>query len=254
MIRRGVRNGGWSAVSIELIEDVSLSVEARWLLIYLLSRPDNWIIRFSDIQARTKWGRDKARAHVRELEHSGHLQRDQRRVAGRFETMTYVVLDDPTSPEPENPSPVEPSPVYQSLVTNQSNYIQELHPKELHSEEKKEPPVSPPQGDEPSKASLKLDPSWTTDGSSTVSERDWIDAFDAYWQRYPIHKAKGAARRAFATMLRKKTPRPDFDRGFSAFVRQAAGEDPQFLPHMSTWLNQERWLDEQQDRKTYRRA
>jgi hypothetical protein len=240
MIRRGVRNGGWSAVSIALIEDTSLSVEARWLLIYLLSRPDNWIIRFSDIQSRTKWGRDKARAHVKELEHSGHLQRDQKRVAGRFETMTYVVLDDPTSPEPENPSTVEPATADQSLVTHPSNYIQELHPKELHPEEK-EPPLSP-KGEGTSK--IKLDPSWTSDGSGLCSEADAIAAFETYWRDYPVHKAKGGARRAWLAMLRKKTPRPEFDRGFDIFVRHAADEDRQFLPHFTTWLNQERWTDE----------
>lgn len=85
-------------------------------------------------------------------------------------------------------------------------------------------------------------------------DQDW----SAFWAAYPRKIGKGAARKAWTRALakvtspsvlidgakaeaadletRKRSPRPE-DRG------QDLG---QFVPHPSTWLNQERWEDEKQ--------
>ena len=57
-IRRGVRNTRYAANPNHVFEDMRLSMEARWLLGYLLSKPDNWTVIQKDI---AKKGRLRAR-------------------------------------------------------------------------------------------------------------------------------------------------------------------------------------------------
>jgi hypothetical protein len=73
-----------------------------------------------------------------------------------------------------------------------------------------------------------------------------MDDFDRVWQAYPRKVAKGAARKAF---LRLAPSSALVDRMLEAIAWQR--QTPQwvsnggvFIPHLSTWLNQERYDDE----------
>ena len=57
-IRRGVRNSRYAAIPNHVFEDARLSMEARWLLGYLLSKPDNWTLVLRDINKKGGCGRD----------------------------------------------------------------------------------------------------------------------------------------------------------------------------------------------------
>lgn len=131
-IRRGVRNAGYSTVPNRILEDHRLSMEARWLLAYLLSKPDNWTVVVKDICNRGGCGRDKARRMLAELVDIGYAEREQQREGGKFSSSDLVIFDEPTvplsvagaeagrsvanlpqtdSPAPVNPSTVLPAPV-----------------------------------------------------------------------------------------------------------------------------------------------
>ena len=67
--------------------------------------------------------------------------------------------------------------------------------------------------------------------------------FEEFWSEYPAKKGKGQARKAFKAALKKAT----FDELMTAlrvFSEATRATDKQFIPHASTWLNGERWLDE----------
>lgn len=98
-IRRGRNNNPWVQAPKAVIENAAISVEARWLLVYLLGKPDGWIIRVADIQNRTGWGRDKTRKHIKELVEARYLLPEYSRDGGRFAAMRFVVLDEPGQPE-----------------------------------------------------------------------------------------------------------------------------------------------------------
>jgi len=67
-------------------------------------------------------------------------------------------------------------------------------------------------------------------------------SFDEFWKRYPRKRAKGAARKAFERI--RWTPET-WEKLLKALEWQAREwTDPQFIPHPSTYLNQERWEDE----------
>lgn len=118
-IRRGARNARYAAIPNHVFEEVRLSMEARWLLGYLLSKPDNWTVVLRDIINKGNCGRDKARRMIAELVELGYAQKEQARDSGRFSALSLVIYDEPFAPEAsesvaslpqtENPSTVNPS-------------------------------------------------------------------------------------------------------------------------------------------------
>ncbi|TWF53248.1 hypothetical protein FHW37_104525 [Neorhizobium alkalisoli] len=111
-------------------------MEARWLLSYLLSKPDNWTVVIGDITKKGNCGRDKARKMIAELVKHGYAEREQQRDDGKFGSSVLVIFDEPRSVEATNsgnsvaflpqtdlpatatPSPVSPSPVKSALSNN----------------------------------------------------------------------------------------------------------------------------------------
>jgi len=63
--------------------------------------------------------------------------------------------------------------------------------------------------------------------------------FAAFWEAYPRKVGKGAARKAYAAAIRRGTP----EQLLAAVKAQCMAGD-QYTPHPTTWLNQDRWLDE----------
>ncbi|NTD84278.1 helix-turn-helix domain-containing protein [Agrobacterium tumefaciens] len=98
-IRRGVRNASYSVVPNHVFEDVRLSMEARWLLGYLLSKPDNWTVVIGDIIKKGGCGRDKARKMIAELVEFGYAEREQVRDDGKFGASVLVIYDEPREQE-----------------------------------------------------------------------------------------------------------------------------------------------------------
>lgn len=82
--------------------------------------------------------------------------------------------------------------------------------------------------------------------SNEVSVRAKPDTpeFEAIWKAYPRKVGKGAARKAWAK-ARKVASFEEIASGLAAFVASSTGTEQRFIPHPSTWLNEERWNDEQ---------
>ncbi|MEP9389638.1 helix-turn-helix domain-containing protein [Mesorhizobium sp. KR9-304] len=135
-IRRGPRNARYTTVPNHVFEDTKLSMEARWLLGYLLSKPDGWIVRLSDIRKKGGCGRDKARAMVAELVDERYAEREEARKDGKFNGLSLVIYDEPRAqevsaegadvegenttvaslPQTEKPATVKPATVNPPLV------------------------------------------------------------------------------------------------------------------------------------------
>jgi hypothetical protein len=94
----------------------------------------------------------------------------------------------------------------------------------------------------PSKTQPTLPPSPPKGGSSPKS-----DGFNRFWEAYPRKVGKGAARKAYARAAAKlraedREPLPTI---LTALDRvKPTWDEPEFIPHASTWLNEERWDDE----------
>lgn len=71
-------------------------------------------------------------------------------------------------------------------------------------------------------------------------------AFAAFWAVYPKRVAKGAARKAWAKAIKNGADPADIILGarrYATSPRRTAA-DPQYTAHPATWLNAERWTDE----------
>lgn len=66
--------------------------------------------------------------------------------------------------------------------------------------------------------------------------------FEEAWESYPRKIGKGAARQAWIKACRKKHDL-DLQKLILDYSKSVEGKDKKFIPHLSTWLNQERWDD-----------
>lgn len=67
--------------------------------------------------------------------------------------------------------------------------------------------------------------------------------FEEWWSVYPKKKGKGQARMAYKSALKKAT-HDELMSAVRLFAEATKATDQQFIPHGSTWLNGERWLDD----------
>jgi hypothetical protein len=142
-------NGNFTVIPNAIFEDERLSVEAKGVLGYLLSRPHNWMFRLIHIGSTLKIGRDKTERIFQELIATRYVLRGkQKRIEGnRWGPAELVVFDqpenakvgefepviDPAAPQrdtapapcPEKPSTAEPSTanqgIYQVLKDNKTD-------------------------------------------------------------------------------------------------------------------------------------
>lgn len=68
--------------------------------------------------------------------------------------------------------------------------------------------------------------------------------FNAFWGAYPRKVGKGGARKSFER-AKLKVDANDLIAAAERFAKRCQGKDPEFIPHPTTWLNQERWADEE---------
>ena len=92
-----------------LFEDTRLSWKAKGLLGYLLSRPDDWTIRVSDLIKRSTDGETSVYTGLKELEENGYMERVRvRDDKGKFLRVEYFVYEQSIitedSPNPEKSS------------------------------------------------------------------------------------------------------------------------------------------------------
>lgn len=79
-----------------VIENPALSWKAKGMLAYLLSRPDNWVVRFSDLVKRSPDGGHTVRAALKELRDAGHLKITTERENGRVKQWIYTIFEVPS--------------------------------------------------------------------------------------------------------------------------------------------------------------
>jgi hypothetical protein len=90
-------------VSTALAQDENLSFAARGMLLYLLSKPDDWQVRMGDLERASSLGEKGTRALFAELEATGYATRTRSRDSGgrwRYET---VIHEAPVSGADESP-------------------------------------------------------------------------------------------------------------------------------------------------------
>lgn len=78
-IIRVVKKTNFVRISNAAVRDQNLSWEARGVLSYLLSKPDDWCVALPDLIKQGNAGRDKIRKIIKELEAMGYIRRQRLR-------------------------------------------------------------------------------------------------------------------------------------------------------------------------------
>ena len=214
MIRRAARpTQDFTVLRNDVLRDSRLSYRARGILGAILSRPDNWSIRADQLAREGGEGRDAIRTALNELRQYGYLHTvTYQDDGGRFHT-DQVVYDNPqfSLGIPENPQPKPGNPTSVNQASENQALLEEL-----------------------SRRTVKKD-------SPSIDVHQ--EGFDAFWMIFPRKIGKGTARSAFIKAL-KKTDLETLLSGAEKYAAAREGQDKNYTAHPATWLNGERWSDE----------
>lgn len=121
-IIRQKRKERFSIVDNKVIEDERLSFKARGLLIYMLSKPDDWKFYTEELAKRSnKDGISTIKTALNEIEDAGYLTRKQgHKKNGQFTSQDWILTDTSTnSPQVEKPL-ADKAPAGKALADNRT--------------------------------------------------------------------------------------------------------------------------------------
>lgn len=204
----------WTTVDNNIINDTRLTLKALGLLVYMLSKPNDWVFHQEQLGQTWGEGREAMRAMMNKLRECGYVRREYAHDAqGRIRTIT-VVSELPESPtdglpvsrlnrQSVEPTDGKPAPIVKTDLNKRLN---------------KNPPL-PPEGA--------------------------AGGFDEFWNAYPKKTEEAKARRAYERIA----PDAELLSRILMAVR-AWAESPQwkgrtrYVPSAASWLSGERWKDE----------
>lgn len=238
-IRRAPRpKRNYTTIPNAAIEDGRLSFKALGVLVYLLSKPDNWTVNRDHLAATHTDGTEAVRSALRELRAAGYITTETERAAdGRIAGQGAVVHDEPQAEQPPQPPPSGGKPATRATLQPEKPRVvsteveQPLIEQGVVTSREQLTLVAPPT---PAAQRLAV-------GQNLGSDRDL--AFVAFWGAYPLRTGKGQARKAWVTARRRGVTPEVIVRGAMRYAADP-NRDPAFTKHPATWLTGECWDDE----------
>jgi len=91
------RNNPFVIMDKRPLEDARLSFKAKGILAYLLSRPDDWVVRIADLCNHSPDGPTAVRAAMKELAAQGYaiLQTIKDKDSGKIEGKEWIIFENP---------------------------------------------------------------------------------------------------------------------------------------------------------------
>lgn len=135
IIRKAEHKNNYVCISNEILQRKDLSMQAKGLLVYLLSLPEDWEIHKSEVWKHFSNGRDAVYRAFEELERKGYIQgKKYRDKLGRFQHQ-YTVYEEPITPQyyPELKNRNgKTEAVFQEVI---NKYKQNIHKKDFFKKE-----------------------------------------------------------------------------------------------------------------------
>ena len=231
----------FSIVRNSIINDDRLSLEARFILLYLLSKPDTWNVNVPDLvnlskSAPRKAGKAVVYAVLKELANTGFLTSKRLSTGG----VQYTVYDVPQSPE--------------TITSHALSETEEVASKPLSENQKvqagnalSEKPLVEKPLVENRDVLVKTDKAVKTEKAvKTKSLVSTDDRFRIFYDAYPRKRKPADARKAFKSL----NPDDALLQTILAAIEVAKGshewrkDGGQFIPYPASWLRAEQWEDE----------
>jgi hypothetical protein len=188
------------------------------------------------------------RGALRELEAAGYLRREQAHdEGGKFSGSRYVILDQSAIPEEPTPEP-EGTPLTDFPPTVEepdeeapltgfpsSEKPSSENPTQLNKEELNKDLINTPIAPKGAKRTRlpKKQPDWKP------------ERFNGLWAYYPRGEAKQKAIQAWDRLQPSDEEIDAMARALERQIRSPEWQEGRYIPYLSTWLNQERWTDEE---------
>ena len=87
-------NKSYKAINRSSANDIELSLKAKGLMFYFLSKPDGWRGQVYDVCKNCKDGRKSILTAVRELKEAGYIRVVSVKEAGKFRGKYYQISDE----------------------------------------------------------------------------------------------------------------------------------------------------------------
>lgn len=228
----------FSWIPTEVARHPDLSFKAKGLLCLLLSNKDGWYSHITTIQKMGTDGRDGIRSGLKELEKAGYFRIVRYRdietkqwrgsfwiytsISGVFdiEKQLEILYLKGLEPEPDFPEPAKPYPA--NPVLNNINGKNNNNKEDLP-------------------AAAVIQDKYITPGM-----------FEKFWKLYPKKVDKGKALTKWEKLCRTPSGKPKWvtiKKAIFAQIQSERWQDPKFIPYPTTWLNQQRWLDDPEEMK-----
>ncbi len=236
----------FTQVSNSVLRNPDLSFKAKGLLCLLLSNETGkWVSYQESIERMSQEGPDAIRTGLKELEKAGYLLRihyvepKTKRRRGSFWAYTdypgEFELDGHLEFLKENNLEIQRGSIKDNIKLDFPNLdfpsLDNPRLKRLSNKNKKEK----------EKTSLNLTPK--EQNSITPS------MFETFWKLYPRPNkgSKGSCKTVWKRICDRKENRPTWDQIEKAILAQMKTDqwqDARYIPLPTTWLNQERWMDD----------
>jgi len=112
----------WTVIATDMAQRKNMSFEARGMLVYLLSMPDDWNARMSDLENASPAGRDQTRRVFSELLNLGYATRQRIRMPSGKMDYESIIHEEPVTTDwkPVNGSTVHGKPVRLTSIKKQT--------------------------------------------------------------------------------------------------------------------------------------
>ncbi len=216
IIRSPRKDRNFTIISNSVCLDQRLSMRALGALVRLLSRPDNWKTNSDTLAREFGCGREQMRGVLNELTEAQYMSLNKSQDEKGHWSSTWIVYDEPVSVPNVQPETVEPKtgqPETGNPYFGLSGLI------------------------------TRTDLTRTDNKQEIVINKN-TQFFEQFWVEYPRKTNKGFARTVFAKI---KPSEETLQKMLSAIDKQKRSDqwkDPKYIPHPSSWLNGERWEDE----------
>ena len=240
----------YTQIPNDLLRNPSISGKAKSLLSLLLSNEKGWCSHMTQLTSYMKESRDAISSGLRELEDHGYLLRLQYRCkkrkvirgsmwaytddAGYFDLDSQIQYLESVGLEFVN---------YEKAITGFSGSGRAGTGRAGTGK----PALK--------KTNNKKTNNKKTNPLSEDGEKITPIMFDKFWEVYPKKTDKGKTLTSWNKLCHKPIKdRPSWKEIKIAILRQMKSQrwkDPRFIPHASTWINQNRWLDDPKEMKSY---
>jgi hypothetical protein len=188
--------------------DNRIGFRAKGVLTLLMSHTDGWQISLQSLATTSQDGITAIRTAVQELEAAGYLTRTLvRNDKAQVEATEWIITD----------------PFEEPIRESNDYALENLTSGNLTS----------------GNLTLKN----TNIKEHNNKEHNENNIFEAFWEVYPRKIGKGSARTAFEKAIKKEKPETILQVA-TFYANKSDLPDLQFIPHPTTWLNQERWHDD----------